>query len=63
MEHLRISFHSEGNLKFLCLHCGDTYELNLPCPIEFPEALMKIWRKLHKTCEKRKVSNETYKRA
>lgn len=36
---------------FLCLHCGETYEMNLPAPVDVMVGAMQSFNKTHKKCK------------
>lgn len=36
---------------FLCLHCGETYEMNLPAPVNVMVGAMQSFNKTHKKCK------------
>lgn len=46
---------------FRCDRCGDSYEMNMPCPIDVMLAAGKAFEKNHKTCPKRDLSSEAPK--
>lgn len=39
----------QGDL-FVCRHCGATYKMNLPCPINVMTAAIKAYVDTHKDC-------------
>jgi hypothetical protein len=43
-----------GSNQMFCERCGDTYKPELPCPIDMFLAMIKSYRRLHKSCRKRK---------
>lgn len=36
---------------FVCLHCGDRYRMNLPCPISVMAAAAQAYSDIHQHCE------------
>lgn len=38
--------------QFTCLHCGATYEMNLPCPITVMVAAINAYTASHAGCSK-----------
>lgn len=55
LDHLR--HRSDGT--FLCEHCGDKYQMNLPASINMVLAIMKSWKNSHKNCKKRENNENT----
>lgn len=47
-SHIRCKAGDDGSLIFMCNNCSESYPMNLPCPIDFPAEMMKIWIRLHK---------------
>jgi len=43
---------------FHCLHCGQRYALNLPCPINVSVAAMNAFVDLHEHCADTRVDAE-----
>jgi tRNA(Ile2) C34 agmatinyltransferase TiaS len=38
----------DGNGKFICQKCGETYQMNMPCPIEVMVGAGKGFSEIHK---------------
>jgi hypothetical protein len=39
--------------RFRCTHCGDVYDMAVPCPLALMGAVMKAFMREHRYCEPR----------
>lgn len=52
-EHVVFRFEDGA---FHCLHCGDAYEMRLPCNVSVLVAASSAYRKQHRYCRKLKLA-------
>ena len=49
LDHLIIDLNDDG--KWKCLHCGESYKMNLPAPIKMVQVAQECFLEMHKDCE------------